>query len=51
MYKPTKLTVLLVPTVHLARNQPIRLTIVAAGLLDAEGRPLDGGLNFVGVVK
>jgi hypothetical protein len=28
-------------------NPPIRLTVLAAGLLDAEGRPLDGGFNYV----
>jgi hypothetical protein len=40
-YSPTAMTVTLVPR-GTVPNQPLQLTIVAAGTLDAQGRPIDG---------
>jgi hypothetical protein len=41
-YQPTDFTLLLTPRKRLVLNPPIRLTVFAAGLLDAEGRPMAG---------
>ena len=35
----------------LALNQPLELTVNAGGLLDALGRPLDGGANAVAILS
>jgi hypothetical protein len=48
-YNPTTLTVTLVPVRKLNLEQPERLTINAALLTDAYGRPL--GENFVAIIR
>jgi hypothetical protein len=50
-YEATDFTLILTPRKRLVLNPPIRLTVLAAGLLDAEGRPLDGGFNYVVVLS
>jgi len=50
-YNAGKFAVTLVPLQALAAGQAIQLTVKAASLLDALGRPLDGGVNFVTVLS
>jgi hypothetical protein len=50
-YEATDFTLILTPRKRLVLNPPIRLTVLAAGLLDAEGRPLDGGENLTVVLS
>ncbi len=50
-YNAANFTVILTPRKRLVLNPPIRLTVVAASLLDAEDRPLDAGVNIVAVLS
>ncbi len=50
-YNATTFTVTLVPRKALVLSSPIELTINAAGLLDALGRPLNNGTNVVAVLS
>ena len=56
-YNPSALTVTLLTRKKLALNPPLKLTVKAAGLLDALGRELDGndsgqpGANFTAVLS
>ena len=50
-YNAANFTVILTPRKRLVLNPPIRLTVVATSLLDAEDRPLDAGVNIVAVLS
>jgi len=49
-YDSSTSTVTLYARKSFVLNPPIRLTVNAGRLLDAEGRPLDGGVNFVEIL-
>src|SRR5262249_29610787 len=46
VFNATPTSVTLLPAGKVKRSQPERLKITAAALLDAFGRPLNGGQNF-----
>ncbi len=50
-YNPSTFTVTLTTRKSLVLNPPLKLTVQALALLDALGRPLNGGVNFVAVLS
>ena len=50
-YDLSKSTVTLTTRKALVLKQPLKLTVNATSLLDALGRPLDGGVNFVATLS
>ncbi|MFI5461177.1 MAG: MBG domain-containing protein, partial [Isosphaerales bacterium] len=50
-YNSTTFTVTLTTRKPLVLNPPIKLTVVAASLLDTLGRPLNGGTNSVAILS